>query len=341
MRRENLLFFFFKSPVLIRGGMKGMNQPLNKLDSAQDNTMTNTVEKKQLKSKKTRKKFVNERNVPYFFLGPTVILFILFTIYPVVKSLILSFQTRVAGEYVFIGIENYTRIFTDPLFYKALFNTFIVLIIQVPVMISLAILLAVALNSSFIKFRGLFRIAFFTPVLTSLVAASIMFMLLFNTDYGLINYLLSKVGLEPVGWLTDGFWPLISIVVVMTWRWTGYNMVIILAGLQNIPHNLYEAASIDGASKIKQFFYITLPQLKPVILVTVIMSIIGSFQLFDEPYTLTAGGPNNRTLTLTLYLYQQGFKYFDFGYASAISYIVVIIIAVLSLIQFKWAGDKN
>jgi lactose/L-arabinose transport system permease protein len=229
----------------------------------------------------------------------------------------------------------------DPVFYKALGNSFLILIIQVPLMLTLAVLLAVALNSPFMKFKGLFRIGYFTPVLTSLVAASVIFLLILNKDYGLLNYLLSKIGIQPIGWLSDGFWPLVTLIIVMTWRWTGYNMVILLAGLQNISEDLYEAASIDGASRVKQFFYITLPLLKPVLLVTLIMSTIGSFQLFDEPYTLTSGGPNNRTLTLTLYLYQHGFSYFDFGYASALTYAVVAIVAVLSLVQFKLAGDKD
>lgn len=298
------------------------------------------MKEKQLK-KRRKKGMITPRTVPYILLGPTLILFILFYVYPIISSFLLSFQTRINGEYVFAGLSNYTRMLQDPLFYKALGNSSIILLIQVPIMLSLAVLLAVALNSSFLKFKGLFRIGFFTPVLTSLVAASVIFLLILNKDYGLLNYLLSLVGIQPIGWLSDGYWPLVTLIIVTTWRWTGYNMVIILAGLQNIPNELYEAASIDGASKIKQFFYITIPQLKPVLLVTFIMSTIGSFQLFDEPFTMTHGGPNNRTLTITLYLYQHGFKYFDFGYASAITYALVFIIAVLSLIQFKLAGEKD
>lgn len=143
------------------------------------------------------------------------------------------------------------------------------------------------------------------------------------------------MGLEKVRWLTDPFWAKVSLILVTTWRWTGYNMVILLAGLQNIPNSLYEAASIDGASTIKKFFYITIPQLKPVLLFTFVMSTIGSFQLFDEPYNLTNGGPNNATITITYYLYNQGFSFFNFGYASAIAYVIVLFIAVLSWIQFK------
>jgi lactose/L-arabinose transport system permease protein len=304
-----------------------------------------TESKKPIKKNQVVKKrkggFITPKNVPYVLLAPTLLLFLVFYVYPIISSFLLSFKTRVNGEYVFAGLDNYTRMLQDPLFYKALGNSAIILLVQVPLMLSLAVLLAVAVNSSFLKFKGVFRIGFFTPVLTSLVAASVIFLLILNKDYGLLNYLLSLIGIEPIGWLSDGYWPLVTLIIVTTWRWAGYNMVIILAGLQNIPGELYEAASIDGASKLKQFFYVTLPQLKPVLLVTFIMSTIGSFQLFDEPFTMTHGGPNNRTLTITLYLYQHGFKYFDFGYASAITYAVVFIIAVLSFVQFKMAGEKD
>ena len=282
-----------------------------------------------------KKSFITPKTVPYIFVAPALILFSAFTVYPIIASFLLSFQTKVAGIYTFSGFSNYTRLFSDPLFYKALGNTFIILLVQVPIMLFLAVILASILNSTMLSMKGFYRVAFFTPAVTSLVAASIIFVLLLNTDYGLINYLLTSIGMEKVPWLSDSFWAKISLIIVTTWRWTGYNMVIILAGLQNIPHNLYEAASIDGAGTLKKFFYITIPQLKPVLLFTFVLSTIGSFQLFDEPYNLTNGGPNNATLTITYYLYNQGFSFFNFGYASAIAYVIVIFIAVLSWIQFK------
>ncbi|MEK5379912.1 carbohydrate ABC transporter permease [Niallia sp. FSL W8-0635] len=284
---------------------------------------------------KKKKQFITPKTVPYIFVGPALLLFIAFTVYPIIASFLLSFQTKVAGVYTFSGFANYTRLFSDPLFYKALGNTFIILIVQVPIMLFLAVILASVLNSGLLRMKGFYRVAFFTPAVTSLVAASIIFVLLLNTDYGLINYVLTSMGLEKVRWLTDPFWAKVSLILVTTWRWTGYNMVILLAGLQNIPNSLYEAASIDGASTIKKFFYITIPQLKPVLLFTFVMSTIGSFQLFDEPYNLTNGGPNNATITITYYLYNQGFSFFNFGYASAIAYVIVLFIAVLSWIQFK------
>jgi lactose/L-arabinose transport system permease protein len=179
------------------------------------------------------------------------------------------------------------------------------------------------------------------PAITALVAASIVFMILLDEHFGLVNYFLSSIGMNPIHWFTSPVWAKVSIILVMTWRWTGYNMVIFLAGLQNIPNELYEAASIDGAGKVKQFFMITIPQLKPVFIFTVVMSTIGTLQLFDEPYILTKGGPNSATMTITLYLFQTGFKYFEFGYASAIAYVLVFIIGIISWIQMKWVGDLD
>nr|WP_316245326.1 sugar ABC transporter permease [Gracilibacillus timonensis] len=303
--------------------------------------MQTSQQEKMAKNKQDRKALITPKTAPYIFVAPAVLLFLAFMVYPIISSFILSFQTRTGGAYTFSGLDNYIRLFNDPLFYKAMGNTFIILLVQVPIMLFLAVVLAVFLNSALLSMRGFYRVAFFTPAVTSLVAASIIFVLLLNTDYGLINYLLTSMGMERIGWLTDATWAKISLIIVTTWRWTGYNMVIILAGLQGIPHSLYESASIDGASNIRKFFTITLPQLKPVLLFTFILSTIGTFQLFDEPYNLTNGGPNNATLTITYYLYNQGFEYFDFGYASAIAYIIVLFIAILSWLQFKVARDDD
>ncbi|MCA0971521.1 sugar ABC transporter permease [Halobacillus litoralis] len=293
------------------------------------------------KENRNRKKWITPKTVPYLFILPAVTFFLIFTVYPVISSLLLSFQTRVGSEYEFVWFENYIRLFQDALFYKALGNTFLILIIQVPIQLFLAVIIAVALNSQFVKMKSFFRVAFFMPAITALVASSIIFMIMLDENYGLVNYLLSFVGIEPVAWLSDPFWAKVALMVAITWRWTGYNMVIFLAGLQNIPGSLYEAAEMDGASKLRQFFYITLPQLKPIFLFTFVLSTIGTLQLFDEPYILTNGGPNNATMTITLYLYENGFRYFDFGYASAIAYVLVLIIGVLSWAQMKWAGEDK
>ncbi|SNX52723.1 sugar ABC transporter permease [Thermoanaerobacterium sp. RBIITD] len=282
---------------------------------------------------------VNPSNAPYYFILPVMILFIIFMVYPIIDSLILSFQKFEYGKYTFVGIKNYEMLFKDPTFIKALENNFIYLIIQVPIMILLALIFATLVNSKFIKYKHFFRMSFFLPTVTGLVAYSIVFKLLLNTDYGFINYILRLFHLPIVDWLNGEFSSKISIILALTWRWTGYNMVILLAGLQGISEEIYEACDIDGANGIQKFTFITVPLLKPVIIFCTITSTIGTLQLFDESYVLTQGGPNNATITVAHYLYNTGFKFFNFGYAAAISYILVIIIAVFSFIQYKVIGS--
>lgn len=284
-------------------------------------------------------KMARNKSIPYWFLAPAVILFACFTVYPIISSLILSFQKLEHGKYVFAGLDNYIRLVHDTVFLKALSNTFIIMIIQVPVMLILALILASALNSQLLKFRGFFRVGFFMPAVTSLVAYSILFSILLQ-DSGFVNHMLGLFGIHKIPWLTNPFWAKVSIMLAITWRWTGYNMVIYLAAMQNIPEELYEAASLDGAGRYRKFINVTVPQLKPVILFTGIISTISTLQLFDEPYNLTKGGPADATMTLGLYIYQNGFKYFNFGYASAIAYVVVIIVAILSYLQLKVTGDE-
>ncbi|RFB14924.1 sugar ABC transporter permease [Bacillus sp. HNG] len=291
-----------------------------------------------LNNKKVRK-FSTHKAAPYLFIAPAVILFAIFMVYPIISSLILSFQSTQGGVNEFIGLANYKKLFTDSIFLTALKNTFIILIIQVPVMLFLAIIVATLLNSALLKLKGLFRVSFFLPAVTSLVAYSIIFSIMLMDD-GIINQVVTWLGFESIPWLSHPIWAKAALIVAMTWRWVGYNMVIYLAALQNIPEDMYEAASIDGASKIRQFFSITIPQLKPVILFTAILSTIGTLQLFDEPYTLTKGGPSDATLTIGMYLYQTGFRYFDFGYASTIAYVIVVLIGIMTFIQFKVTGDE-
>lgn len=277
---------------------------------------------------------------PYIFIAPALILFAVFTVYPIVYSFALSFQTNDGGEFVFTGLDNYKRLFHDEIFIKSLKNTFIILSIQVPIMLFLALILATFLNSALLKFKGFFRVSYFLPAVTSLVAYSIIFSIMMMGD-GVVNRFFNAIGIDSIPWLSHPVWAKVALILAMTWRWTGYNMVIYLAAMQNISEELYEAASIDGANKIRQFFSITIPQLKPVILFTAILSTIGTLQLFDEPYTLTKGGPSDSTLTIGMYLYQTGFRYFDFGYASTIAYVIVVLIAILSFIQFKISGDEK
>lgn len=275
------------------------------------------------------------RFFPYAMLLPTVVIFAVFMIYPILYSFYLSFTEFSGGTYNFVGIRNYIELFNDPVFYKALFNTFFYLIIQVPVMISLALLLAVLIEQKFIRGKGFFRMATFLPTITSLVAYSLVFKVLFNTNYGLINYIIDFFGGEKIQWIYSAWPARASIIISITWRWVGYNMIILLAGIQAIPTEMYESASLDGANFWQQLFYITIPAIKPIILFTTITSTIGTLQLFDEPYILTQGGPNYATITLGEYLYDNGFTYLKFGFASALGYVMVIIIGLLSWLQFR------
>ena len=275
------------------------------------------------------------RFFPYAMLLPTIVIFAVFMIYPILYSFYLSFTEFTGGTYEFVGLRNYIELFNDPVFYKALFNTFFYLIIQVPVMISLALLLAVLVEQKFIRGKGFFRMATFLPTITSLVAYSLVFKVLFNTNYGLINYIVEFFGGEKIQWIYSAWPARASIIISITWRWVGYNMIILLAGIQAIPTEMYESPSLDGASFWQELFYITIPAIKPVILFTTITSTIGTLQLFDEPYILTQGGPNYATITLGEYLYDNGFTYLKFGFASALGYVMVIIIGLLSWLQFR------
>lgn len=279
----------------------------------------------------------------WLFVSLAVIMIVVFYFYPMFQALLLSFKSGTGMNLDFVGLDNYKRLFSDSTFKTALTNTFIYLIVQVPIMIILALFLSVLLNSSELKFKGFFRTAIFLPAVTSLVAYSVIFKYLFATD-GLINKLLMKVQLvqAPIEWITDPFWAKITIIIAITWRWTGYNMIFYLSSLQNIDHSIYEAARIDGASSVRQFFGITIPLLKPIILFTSITSTIGTLQLFDEVVNITKGGPGNATLSISQYIYNLSFKYSsDFGYAATVSYSIVLIIIVLAFLQFKLAGDDK
>lgn len=286
----------------------------------------------------------------WFFVSFSVILLGIFMLYPILYSLMLSTTSSKGIISKFVGLSNYKRLLSDTLFLTALKNTFIFLIIQVPIMLTLALIIATILNDKSIKFRGFFRTGIFLPAVTSLVAYTVLFKMMFSLD-GFINMMLMNIHVinQPIPWLMDPFWARVTVIIAMTWRWTGYNMIFYLSGLQNVPDELYEAAEIDGANKIQQFFKITIPMLKPIILFTTIMSTIGTLQLFDEPMNLSAGGttaatigPGNSLLTMSVYIYNLCFKYMpNFGYAATVSYVIVFIIAILAILQFKLAGDKN
>ena len=299
-----------------------------------------------MKPEKTKGKLrnilsLNVKTAPYYFLAPAVIVFAVFMIYPIIHSFVLSFQSFEGGKYEFIGLRNYIRLFKDPIFWSSIGNTLIYLAIQVPVMIFLSLLLAVLIEQRYLRGRAFFRMSIFLPTITALVAYSIIFKLLFNTDYGFVNFLLSLLGIEKVDWLNTTWGARLTIILGITWRWTGYNMVIMIAGLNAIPEDLYESAELDGATSFDKFRYITVPMMKSIILFVSITSTIGTLHLFDESLILTNGGPDNATISIGHYLYNSGFRYFKFGYAAAISYVLVFIIALLSFIQFKVTKEED
>ena len=274
------------------------------------------------------------------FLLPASILIFVFCFYPMVQALILSFQKGTGSAVQPAGFANYARILKDATFQQCLFNTVFYFVIQVPIMLILALVLAQLLNSPDLKGKGIYRTMIFLPCATSLVSYSMIFKSLFAND-GLVNRVLSTVGIPTVDWFQNAWAARWVIVIALVWRWTGYNMVFYLAGLQNIDYSIYEAARIDGASPLQQFIHLTIPLLKPTILLTAIMSTSGTLQLFDESVNLTAGGPGKATMTLTHYIYNISFvETPKFNYAAALSVFILIVVAVLSAIQMK-VGDKR
>lgn len=274
------------------------------------------------------------------FLTPAVLLICLCSFYPMIQAFILSLQTGLGVNLKFDGLSNYARILKDPTFKGTLFNTFFYLIIQVPIMLILALALASMLNNKDLRFKGVFRTCIFLPCATSLVSYAMIFRSMFAND-GFINTVLRNMGMSPIMWFTNAWTARAVIIIALVWRWTGYNMVFYLSGLQNIEYSVYEAAKIDGASPLQTFFKITVPLLKPTILLTTITSTNGTLQLFDESLNLTNGGPGKSTMTMSHYIYNTSFVQSpNFGYAAAMSIIILIMVAILALLQMK-VGDER
>lgn len=286
-----------------------------------------------------------QRAAGWIYLAPATILIFIMSFWPIIQAVITSFKTGSSANMQWANpfAYNYTRMFQDAVFKRSIGNTFLYLIIEVPIMLVLAILLAQLLNNKHLKFKGLFRTCVFLPCATSLVSYALIFKSLFATQ-GLINTILVKLGIleSNFNFLGTGWSAKIIIIEALIWRWTGYNMVFFLAGLQNIEYSVYEAAKIDGASGWRTFWSITVPLLRPTIVMTTIMSINGTLQLFDESVNLTKGGPANATITMSHYIYNGSFGegVANFGYASAMSVIVFIMVAILAFINLK-VGDKR
>ena len=275
------------------------------------------------------------------FVVPPIILISIFVFAPMIGALVMSFQTGKGINVRFAGLANYQRILTDTTVRKALGNTFIYLIVQVPVMIVLALMISVMLNDKKLKGVNFFRVAIFLPCITSLVSYSLIIKNIFSDD-GLFNQLLIRLHMTPIQWTTDPFWAKVIIIVAITWRWTGYNMIFYLSGLQNIEPSIYEAAEIDGVNAFQKLTLITVPLLKPIVLFTTITSTIGTLQLFDEVKNITGGGPANGTMTISQYIYSLCFEFTpNFGYACAVAFVVVVLIVILSAVQMAVGGRDN
>ncbi|MBA2719489.1 MAG: sugar ABC transporter permease [Chloroflexi bacterium] len=264
---------------------------------------------------------------------------------PILISFLLSFTSFGLRDLqnpigtTFVGADNYTRLLSDGKFWKALGNTFYFVAVGVPLTLAIGLLIASALSRGISRFRTVFRVGYYLPVITSIVAIAVVWRFLLNPDVGLINSVLRGIGISGPDWLASPALAMPSIIAMAVWRNLGFAMVVFIAGLQAIPAVLYEAASIDGAGRWQSFRYVTLPMLRPTILFMLVITTIGYLQLFEEPFVMTDGGPLDATLSVTMYMYQQGFEFFKQGYASAVAYVLFVIVAVIAFLQFRFLRE--
>lgn len=274
------------------------------------------------------------------FVLPSLVGFVVFMGIPMVVGLILSFCSwDMLTSAQWVGLDNYRQLIDDPLVWRSLRNTLYFAALTIPGTILVSLGLALATNGVGALFKT-YRVFFFIPVLCSMVAVSLLWKWVYNEQFGILNWVLGKVGIGPVGWLNDPALSMISVSVAAIWKHMGYYMVLFLAGLQAIPGHLYEAARIDGASRWRQFWNITLPLLSPTLFFVLIMSVIGSFQVFDQIYVMTQGGPGDSTLVLNYYLWQNAFQYFKMGYASSLAYGLFFLILVVTMLQVKFLNKR-
>jgi multiple sugar transport system permease protein len=277
---------------------------------------------------------------------PFVILFTVFMAGPIVASFLTSFtdlrvtDIRSPTNVNFVGLDNYTEVLRDEQFRKAALNTAIYVLVTTPLTIGLGLLIALGLNQSVVRLRNVFRVGFFLPYVTSIVAIAVVWRILLGTDTGLINGLLDQIGVDGPGWLSDPDYALWSIMLMTTWKGIGLQMIIFLAGLQAIPVEMYEAAAVDGAGRWQKLRYITLPALRPTLLFALVVASIGLMQVFDEPYVMTQGGPLDSTMTVALYAVNE-FGFGNYGNTAAVSYLLFLAIGVLTLIQFRWLRPQT
>lgn len=282
----------------------------------------------------------------WWFVAPALIVLGVFFFLPVLGALLMSltdfdlYALSDARNLRFIGFENYARLLGEPLFWKALGNTLYFVALGVPLSIGLSLLAALLVNSKLARFRSFFRTVFFAPVVTTLVAVAVVWRYIFHTRYGFLNYGLSGLGLDPIDWMGDPRFAMPAIVILAVWKNFGYNMIILLAALQNIPEDLYEAARIDGASSWQRFRHITLPGIGPVLLLVSILTMTGYFQLFAEPYVMTEGGPLQSTLSVLYFMYEEGFKWWSLGRASAVAFLLFVLMFLVTVVQLRLGRQR-
>jgi multiple sugar transport system permease protein len=275
------------------------------------------------------------------FLAPALTILAVFLLIPIIASFVASmtnwnmYGVNDMSKVVFVGLENYLALFRDQTFLTGLRNTLVFAFIGVPLNVALSLLMALALNAKILRLKGFFRTAYFIPVITTMVAVAIIWRWLYNTEFGLFNLALIKLGLTPQSWLANSWLALPSLILMAVWKGFGYNTIIFVAALQSIPDSLYESIDIDGAGALQKFWYITLPMLRGTVFFIVVCTTIGYLQFFAEPYIMTGGGPLNATMSVVLYMYQHGFKFYNLGYASAMAYILFAFIFVFTLLQFR------
>lgn len=283
------------------------------------------------------------RNVAILFVAPALLVVSIFFFVPVLAALAVSltdfdlYALADLRNLRFVGFENYSTLLQNPLFWQSLVNTLYFVVVGVPLSLGASLGTAVLLNSKLARFKALFRTAFFAPVVTTLVAVAVVWRYLFHTRYGLLNYALAWLGIEPIDWLGDPRWAMPAIILLAVWKNFGYNMIIFIAALQSIPEDLYEAARIDGASAWRRFRSITLPMMAPTMLLVSIITIAGYFQLFTEPYVMTQGGPLQSTVSVLYFMYEEGFKWWNLGSASAVAFLLFLLIFAVTALQLRVA----
>lgn len=301
--------------------------------------MSNTISSKQ----KVRKRFSFQRKklIPYLLVSPYLVNVLVFVLFPVFFCFFLTFNKwNIIGPMHFIGIDNYTRLFHDRLFWKAIGNTLKFLLLHIPLQLIVSLFLAYLLNQE-IRAIAFFRASFFMPVIVSGVVITILWQQLLGFDSGLINRVITGIGFSKIGWLVNPDVAIYSIAIMATWKNVGLYVILFLVGLQTVPPQYYEAARMEGANRWQQFYHITLPMINPTIFMVVILSTIGGFSLFIEPYVMTGGGPMNQTLSAVLYIYKQAFQFYNMGYSATLGFFYAIMIMTVVVLQKKFIEKED